>query len=1325
MVAAQKLNDVAEAPPTILGGRYRIEQLLGRGGMAEVYRVFDLSTSREVALKRLTHRASSDFASHIVQLFEREFRTLSQLVHPRIIEAYDYNHDENGPYYTMELLDGGDLRGLSPLPWRQAAKFLSDACSALSLLHSRRLLHRDLTPLNIRCTRDGHAKLFDFGSMARTGVSKHIVGTPPFIAPEALAGQVLDARTDLFALGATAYFALTGRHAYPARNLASLDEIWKKPIASLSQLAPDVPPALEDLVMSLLQLEPDHRPRTAAEVMERLSAIAGFALDDSLQVQRAYLATPSLVGREELLTRARKHFARALSRNGGALVIHGASGVGRSRFLDACALEAKLSGALVLRADARDASAGKWGATRALLRQLIAEAPELAQSSLAPHLDVLIQVLPDLVSSLSAPEGSSKAPAAAISGGEGDRAELRSAAQTALRAAFCQVAEQRLLMIAVDDASRLDEPSAALIALLAHEARERALLVFATAVSESNDDLAARAVSLLLSTGDAVRLRNLTPIETQQLMMSLFGDVPNVRLLADRLHVASSGNPSVIMQMAQQLLDRGVVRYGAGAWLLPPAIEVDHLPSSVSARLAETVDGLSERTRMLAEAIALCEVRSLSFDDCLELTEHADPQRLACDLDELLAAQVLTREESRYFFTRPEFERILSERSAIGDLRTLHLRAAKLFARRDDEHFRTAIHLLRGGEPARAIDLLVHFFESTRDTRVRDLNVAFEYVQSLPKHWRDDFKALIAACEALKRPKRDRWVLQVNLVSFATQMGGSEPEHLCEVAAQLRHDSGLDIYDQLTKEPVDTRLHAALAQAIQRYEVSSDRERVLPPLEAIPRLAQLMIIAIGMAGRTLDYELLASMPSLAPLAPLSPALSVVQRDAEATLFALSAQLDAARSVFLDVLNRIEQPDRAGLEATFHGPLRLAVIMAVGNLEVAQGLPSAERWARPLDSMPLFAVTACRLRMQGALIMGDLRKAEEHRAAGERLQIQNCPAQAFEGTHLWPHVIAQTDAEDLLRVKQSVSEIEAMAREFPHWQPCLHFARGAYQSLRGDITVAIEELDKALALAPLGRHVAWPGIATRLIQMLNRAGRFGEALERGRAMIELLERHKFEVHTYPLLAALGLAEAALGDVETGARYVEASISDLEMRGAQCVVLGIAYETRARVAIYARDAAAFDQYAPLCEEQYRAGQNPALIARYKRLLRDVGATNIPITIDTESATTTIALEDTPVTIATLLSSCKGGEDRAMRSLELIAQKSQSVSGYLYTVHKDGPVLLARYGSVTPIPHLERLVAEHLHTAMLGQADMEATTINIVPHNVVPDFSRLEVW
>src|SRR5205085_1731189 len=104
--------------------------------------------------------------ARVAALFEREFHTLAQLQHPHVIAVYDYGLTSDAqPYYTMELLDGGDLVARAPLPWREACSLLFDVCSSLALLHSRRLLHRDISPRNVRCTRDGRAKLIDFGAM--------------------------------------------------------------------------------------------------------------------------------------------------------------------------------------------------------------------------------------------------------------------------------------------------------------------------------------------------------------------------------------------------------------------------------------------------------------------------------------------------------------------------------------------------------------------------------------------------------------------------------------------------------------------------------------------------------------------------------------------------------------------------------------------------------------------------------------------------------------------------------------------------------------------------------------------------------------------------------------------------------------------------------------------------------------------------------------------------------------------------------------------------------------------------------------------------------
>src|SRR4051812_42395808 len=140
-----------------IGGRYTVESVLGRGGMGAVYRVRDARSGGLVALKRVRARDARK-AQKRKALLEREYHTLSQLAHPRIIEVYDYGIDDVGPYYTMELLDGKDLDQGGRLAWKRVCAVLCDVASSLAILHSRGLLHRDVSARNVRITGDGRAK---------------------------------------------------------------------------------------------------------------------------------------------------------------------------------------------------------------------------------------------------------------------------------------------------------------------------------------------------------------------------------------------------------------------------------------------------------------------------------------------------------------------------------------------------------------------------------------------------------------------------------------------------------------------------------------------------------------------------------------------------------------------------------------------------------------------------------------------------------------------------------------------------------------------------------------------------------------------------------------------------------------------------------------------------------------------------------------------------------------------------------------------------------------------------------------------------------------
>ena len=1288
----------ADAHPELIAERYRVETLLGRGGMAAVYQVHDSAGQRVVALKRLLNQEAAD--GHVARLFEREYHTLSQLVHPRIIEVYDYHTDELGPFYTMELLSGGDLRQRSPISWREACRLLCDVCSALALLHSRRFVHRDLTPLNIRCTSDERAKLFDFGSMTQFGRSKHLVGTPPFVAPEALHGQALDGQTDLYSLGATAYYALTGRHAYPARALGELPDLWRSPPPPPSQIVAGIPPALDELVMGLLQLSAKDRPPSAAEAMERLSAIGGFEIQEALLVGEAYLSTPTLIGRDEQLAAFGRQLRRTAEGRGTSILVSGTSGTGRSRLLDACALEAKLGGALVLRADAQDAGGQRWGAAGALLEQLWEQLPELSVKLIAPRASLLAPVMPGLIARVQ-PDRQS------VPGREDASQPARAELQPALRDILLEVAQQRLLVLVVDDLDRLDEPSAALLALLASQARQQRLLIVGSLQSDGKGQRQ-RALSMLHSLSDAIRLRNLDAEQNQQLVISLFGDVPNVRWLADRMFGVTRGNPGLLMHVAQSLVDRGDCKYAAGTWTLPANLAA----SAFTAALRDNLDpDLSPSAIDLARMLVVSEAERLSLEECLQLCEHGDRKQLQTDVYALAAAGILSVDDDELGLSRPGWESLLLADVTPEQRRALHKRVAGMLEHRTGDPFQLVQQLVAAGEVSRALDLLLHDIESNHALRLANSGVAFDYVQTLPKKWPETLHALIDACDCLQRPLRSKLVLQTTLLAFSTLNARVERACLFEVLKQLRHDCGLDLIEEMKdKVPPEELLGKALGAAQQRYEATPVDQRGYPLLEALSQLGQAITFAIAMSGRSYDYSLLRAAPSLAPLEALSPALAVIQRNFECTVAISSGRFERARVGYLEIARRLGEPDGAGLLPTQRVGIQLAVTFACGLIEANVGRPGAFQRADFIEHNPLFSVSALRLRGIAALFQGDRASAERYRSQCELLQIQNSPPQIFEGATAMQWTFGYAAIGDLLRVKQCLVEVESLAREYQGWQCVLHTGRGLYQGLRGDFVRAQEEFEQALQQMTGGEHPAWALCAGSLVTAIERQERFEDAVARGRELLTVVERE--QMLPYALLIALAHAEASAGQVEAALEHLQPAFEYLSADGGCGVPLGLAYETRAFIALRSMDEPRFTEYAALCEEQYRIGGQPALLSRHEKLVRGARKAGLIAAPEPEANDDSrpLAAEDVRTVVTTILSSAQGPEQRAERALGLLGRYSRCGAGFLYILQRQGPALCAQLGSIAPMLDMDAFVTKILLDALeareVTQTEMSGT-------------------
>ncbi len=304
-----------------IAGRYRLIEKLGTGGMSEVWRGYDETLGRPVAVKVLSPRLADDqtFRDRLRQ----EALAAARLCHPHITGIFDFGQsplDERltVPYVVMELNDGESVAARitrqGALPWREAVAMAVEVSSALATAHARGVVHRDVTPANVMLTGGG-AKVVDFGISAIVGQRDaapdgSLLGTPAYLAPERLAGSPVSAAYDVYALGLLLYRALAGRLPWPAENTAEALRAHlyadPEPLPSIA----DMPPVVADLCLRCLIKDPADRPG-AAEVARDLAAVIGLQpiippvterADDAPETARGAAPTQRLVppGRDGL-----------------------------------------------------------------------------------------------------------------------------------------------------------------------------------------------------------------------------------------------------------------------------------------------------------------------------------------------------------------------------------------------------------------------------------------------------------------------------------------------------------------------------------------------------------------------------------------------------------------------------------------------------------------------------------------------------------------------------------------------------------------------------------------------------------------------------------------------------------------------------------------------------------------------------------------------------------------------------------------------------------------------------------------------------------------
>ncbi len=580
-----------------INDRFRVLSVLGAGGFGCVYKVADEERGDDhVALKTIRLETAGD---HAVDLFQREFAELTKFQHPNIATAFEYGRvGQSGQhFFTAEYIDGVDLtQGTREKSVDEKMVVLAEVCRALEFVHNRGLIHHDLKPGNILMAVPtaadaelggveglGHLelqlgagrrviKLIDFGLIeSEDFASETVLGTPPYMSPERIQGRETDRRSDLYSLGIIMYRLLTGTSPFKARGKEWFEAHVKRAPILPEQYGIEVPPALTQITMRLLEKDPANRYGSAAEVVEALSMATGQDLAlDTKETSGQYLVSGPLVGRDLEVEALRSTFNRV---SGGSevtarsMIVSGNPGYGVTRLLEDLRYHAQRSGAVVLRIDARS------GPTLSEFIQQMGRELRITGQSLA-------------VDATTA----GTMPVAAV--------------RVAIEEALFDLAAHSAVVLLLDHVQSADE-------VVLELCRE---LVASLTVDKS--EAAPQIVLVLGNSGGSVP-SSMPTVGLQRIDLDAFDEATVRQLLEESFGVAnvptdfarklcraSDGNPLYVVETVKHLAREGEIRRSGGKWVLPKRPELIELPESLTSLASSKLLELPERVIAILEWIA-------------------------------------------------------------------------------------------------------------------------------------------------------------------------------------------------------------------------------------------------------------------------------------------------------------------------------------------------------------------------------------------------------------------------------------------------------------------------------------------------------------------------------------------------------------------------------------------------------------------------------------------------------------------------------------------------------------------------------------------------
>ncbi|MBN2056526.1 protein kinase, partial [bacterium] len=642
-----------------LGGRYRVISLLGGGGMGTVFKVRDLATGCEIALKRLKPEFVG--SEENVRLLEIEFKHMSTFSHRHLVRVYDFHSDEEiGAYFTMEFVDGVTIEEyLKPLDQESLYKVALQVCQALDYVHARGFIHGDVKIGNILIAANGDAlpqvKLLDFGLVRGSGVDKAgLWGTSHTMAPELIRGGAADGRSDLYAFGVVLYRIVTGRFPFSnGDNLSILRQHLTTTPVQPSTFAADLDPDLDRVILRLLEKNPARRYYSAADLAEVFAGKAQISQGVSAQVAR--LNSPAHIGRGAELTALVDDYRQVQRGSGRVVMVAGEAGIGKSRLLRELKTTIQLSGGRCLMVSCRDVS----GTAFAVLRHLylmaggrLEEWPEFPVEACEEnrlrredHLHQLVDLL-GLVS-----------------------------------------AAGQLVMI-IEDLQEGDDGTAAMVTHCARvlgESGIKLLLVVSSRTCEPGG-LASDPEQFAAGAASIIRLKGLDEGDYVLLLSDILGQKDLPAEFAECLFSETGGNPADTIELLQLLVETGELVRQGNRWVTPGghgswSRHIVHLGHAAQARVAALP--IEEQ-----EVLRLAAVLGERFSSETLITYSGLSAGVVRSLLlRLVRSGILRREDVSFSFARVSTKQAIYDGLPVDEKVELHERALAMYCHEcDDDH---------------------------------------------------------------------------------------------------------------------------------------------------------------------------------------------------------------------------------------------------------------------------------------------------------------------------------------------------------------------------------------------------------------------------------------------------------------------------------------------------------------------------------------------------------------------------------------------------------------------------------------------------------------